>query len=82
MNATDVIEKIVVPLGAAGVGALLASIYQNRQLFRHFKVRILSTLMAYGYAGPDEDDSAKALNMADIVYSMMILGEGVIAQMF
>lgn len=49
-------------------GLLLAFIYQKRLQTKQDKKYIIATLMAYRFAGPDEVDFVKALNMVDIVF--------------
>lgn len=68
MTITDVLEKIIVPILAAFIGAFLAFRYQNNSEKRKNKLQVLSVLMAYRHTGALDDDFVKALNLIDIVY--------------
>ncbi len=68
MTRIDIVEKIIIPLVAAFVGAILAFIYQNRFQKRQDKKWVLATLMAYRHLGVTSEDFVKALNMIDIIF--------------
>lgn len=68
MTTIDVIEKILIPVIAAFVGALLAFRYQHRIELKREKRYVLQTLMMYRNVGADELDWIKALNAIDLVY--------------
>ncbi|MGG9972754.1 DUF6680 family protein [Ferruginibacter sp. SUN002] len=68
MTTIDILEKIIVPLIAAGIGAILAFRYQNTLELKREKRQILQVLMMYRNAGANELDWIKALNAVDVVF--------------
>ena len=68
MTFTDVLLKIIIPLLAACIGAILAFRYQRTIELKREKRYILQTLMMYRNVGANELDWIKALNAVDIVY--------------
>ena len=68
MTLTDVLEKIVIPLIAACVGAILAFRYQTTIELKRDKRHIIQTLMMYRNVGASELSFIEALNAVDIVY--------------
>lgn len=69
MSATDVIEKIIIPLIAAFIGAVLAFRYQRTLELRRDKRHIIQSLMVYRNVGARELDWIKALNAIDVVFN-------------
>jgi hypothetical protein len=68
MTQSEFLEKILIPLLAAFLGAILAFRYQHKMELRREKRYILQTLMMYRNVGADELDWIKALNAIDLVY--------------
>jgi hypothetical protein len=64
----DILEKIIIPLLSAFIGALLAFIYQRRQQKRQDKLYVFGALMANRHAGATDADFVKALNLTDVVF--------------
>ena len=69
MNSTDMVEKFLVPLIAAFVGAILAFRYQHTLELRREKRYVLQNLMMYRSVGANELDWIKALNVVDLVFN-------------
>ena len=68
MATLDVVEKIIIPLIAAFVGAFLAFFYQSKYEQRKAKRDILTILMAYRGKYVKEPDFRHAVNMIDVVF--------------
>jgi len=68
MTFTDVLLKIIVPLLAACIGAILAFRYQHTLELKRDKRHIIQALMMYRNVGANELDFIKALNAVDIVF--------------
>lgn len=68
MSVMDFLEKIIIPIIAAFIGAFIAFRYQNNAEAKKNKLYILSTLMANRHMGAWDDDFVKALNLIDIIY--------------
>lgn len=68
MTALDIIEKILVPLIAAFIGAVLAFRYQRRMELNRDKRGVLQVLMMYRNVGANELDWIKMLNAVDLVF--------------
>lgn len=68
MTLTDFFEKVLIPLVAAGIGAVLAFRYQNHLELKRDKRHIIQALMMYRNVGANELDFIKALNAVDIVF--------------
>lgn len=64
----DFIEKFLIPLISAGIGAILAFRYQHSLELKRDKRAILQNLMMYRNVGANELDWIKALNVVDIVF--------------
>ncbi|MBF9253772.1 hypothetical protein I2I11_10745 [Pontibacter sp. 172403-2] len=69
MTILDLLEKIVIPLIAACIGAILAFRYQHNFELNRDKRAIIQNLMIYRNVGAYELDWIKALNAIDIVFS-------------
>ncbi len=69
MVISDILDKLIIPVGAAFLGAFLAFRYQNRVELKRDKRLILQNLMIYRNAGASELDWIKALNAIDIVFN-------------
>ena len=69
MTILDILEKIIIPLIAACVGAILAFRYQHNLELNRDKRAIIQNLMIYRNVGAYELDYIKALNAIDIVFS-------------
>jgi hypothetical protein len=65
----DILEKIIIPLLSACLGAILAFRYQRSLELRRDKRYVMQTLMMYRNVGANELDWIKALNAIDIVFS-------------
>jgi hypothetical protein len=68
MTFTEVLEKLLAPLLAAFLGAVLAFRYQRTTELKKDKRHILQAMMAYRNVTSNELDWIKSLNMIDIVY--------------
>jgi len=69
MNLPIFFEKIVIPLLAACIGAILAFKYQSTLELKRDKRLIIQTLMIYRNVGAGELDWIKALNAIDIIFN-------------
>src|ERR1700677_4691855 len=68
MTFMEVLERLIAPLLAAFLGAILAFRYQRRTELKKEKRQILQAMMAYRNVTSNELDWIKSLNMIDIVY--------------
>lgn len=72
MTTIEILEKIIIPLIAAFVGAVIGAImafrYQRKMEIQRDKRGLMQMLMAYRSVGAVEIDWIKALNMIDIVF--------------
>ena len=68
MTFTDVFDKIIIPLLAAAIGAILAFRYQTHLELKRDKRHIIQALMMFRNVGANELDFIKALNAVDIVF--------------
>jgi hypothetical protein len=72
MTNIDLVEKVIIPIGAAFVGAIVGAIlafkYQNRMELNREKRQILQILMMYRSVGANELNFINALNTVDTVY--------------
>ncbi|GAB2809890.1 DUF6680 family protein [Ferruginibacter profundus] len=72
MTTSDFFEKIIIPLAAACIGAVIGAImafrYQRKMELQRDKRGIMQLIMAYRSVGAVEIDWIKALNMIDIVF--------------
>lgn len=64
-----VLEKILIPLLAACLGAIIAFRYQRVLELKRDKRAVIQTLMMYRNIGADELEFIKALNAIDIVFN-------------
>lgn len=72
MTNAEIWEKVIIPLLAAGIGAVIGAIlafrYQRNIEIQRDKRGLMQMLMAYRSIGAVEIDWIKALNMVDIVF--------------
>lgn len=69
MTALDVLEKVIVPLIAAFIGAILAFWYQKRLKLTEDKKAIFGALMGYRNWGTTEPDFVRAMNLVVVVFA-------------
>jgi len=68
MTSIDVLDKIIIPLISAFIGAALAFKYQINIELKRDKRLVIQNLMMYRNVGAQELEWIKALNVIDIVF--------------
>ncbi len=68
MTKIDILEKVLIPLVAAVIGAILAFWYQRKMEIQRDKRGLMQALMGYRTVGAIEIDWIRCLNMVDVVF--------------